>query len=180
MYGRAFPNGNVLLFFCRTAGLFCLPCGKGFLVLLIVEAFQNRRIETSGQPLDDFVRVTRVVYSFFLFVQRHLLFRSTHPVDTGSWNPKCGKSGPHPLEAGKITSRNAKIPARSALPARTRPEPPFWADDRAAKQKAKSSKNNVITSKAKRLFYGRARRAGNFRFPHHFRWRAESGHISLP
>ena len=116
MDGRAFPIGNVLLFFCQTAGLLCLPCGKCFLVLLVVEAFQNRRIKTSGQPLDDFIRVARMVYSFFLFVQRHLLFRSTHPVDTGSWNPKCGKSGPHPLEAGKITSRNAKIPARSALP----------------------------------------------------------------
>ena len=118
MDGRAFPIGNVLLFFCQTAGL---PRGKCFLVFLIVEAFQNRRIKTSGQPLDDFVRITRMVYSFFLFVQRHLLFRSTHPVDTGSWNPKCGKAGPYPLEAGKITSRNAKIPARSALPARNRP-----------------------------------------------------------
>ena len=168
MDGRAFPVGNVLLFFCRTAGLLCLPCGKCFLVLLAVEAFQNRRIETSRQPLDDFVRVARVVYSFFLFVQRHLLFRSTHPVDTGSWNPKCGKSGPHPLEAGKITSRNAKIPARSALPARTGLEPPSWADDRAAKQKTKSSKNNVITLKIKISFCRRARRAGNFHFPHHF------------
>ena len=93
MYVRAFPGGNVLLFFCRTAGLFCLPCGKGSLVLLIAEAFQNRRIETSGQLLDDFVRVTRVVYRFFPFVQRHLLFRSTRPIDTESWNPKCGKAG---------------------------------------------------------------------------------------
>ena len=165
MDGRAFPIGNVLIFFCQTAGLLCLPCGKCFLVLLVVEAFQNRRIETSSQPLDDFIRVARMVYSFFLFVQRHLLFRSTRPVNTGSWNPKCGKSGPHPLEAGKITSRNAKIPARSALPARTRPEPPFWADDRAAKQKAKSSKNNVITLKVKISFCRRARRAGNFHFP---------------
>lgn len=46
-----------------------------------------------------------------------------------------------------------------------RPEPPSWADDRAAKQKAKSSKNNVITSKVKILFYRRARRAGKFHFP---------------
>lgn len=165
MDGRAFPVGNVLLFFCRTAGLLCLPCGKGFLVLLIAEAFQNRWIETSGQPLNDFIRVARVVYSFFLFVQRHLLFRSTHPVDTGFWNPKCEKSSPHPLEAGKITSRNAKIPARSALPAQTYPEPPSWADDRAAKQKAKSYKNNVITSKDEMPFCRRARRAEDFHFP---------------
>ena len=108
MDGRAFPVGNALLFFCRTAGLLCLPCGKCFLVLLIVEAFQNRRIETSGQPLDDFVRIARVVCSFFLFVQRHLLFRSIHPVDTGSWNPKCGKSGLHPFEAGKIYKQECK------------------------------------------------------------------------
>ena len=165
MDGRAFPVGNVLLFFCQTAGLLCLPCSKCFLVFFIVEAFQNRRIKTSGQLLDDFVRIARMVYSFFLFVQRHLLFWSTHPVDTGSWNPKCGKSGPHPLEAGKFTSRNAKIPARSALPARTRPESSFWADDRAEKQKAKSSKSNVITSKSKISFCRRARRAGNFYFP---------------
>ena len=168
MDGRAFPVGNVLIFFCQTAGLLCLPCGKCFLVFLIIEAFQNRRIKASGQPLDDSVRVARVVYSFFLFVQRHLLFRSTHPVNTGSWNPKCGKAGLHPLEAGKITSRNAKIPARSALPARTGLEPPSWADDRAAKQKTKSSKNNVITLKIKISFCRRARRAGNFHFPHHF------------
>lgn len=164
MDARAFPVGNVLIFFCQTAGLLCLPCGKCFLIFFIVEAFQNRRIKTSGQPLDDFIRVARVVYSFFLFVQRHLLFWSTHPVNMGSWNPKCGKAGPHPLEAGKITSRNAKIPARSALPARMRPGPPSWADDRAAKQKAESSKSNVITSKVKISFCGRARRAGNFHF----------------
>lgn len=121
MDGRAFPVGNVLLFFCRTAGLLCLPYGKGFLVFLIIEAFQNRRIKASGQLLDDFIRVARVVYSFFLFVQRHLLFWSTRPVDMGYWNPKCGKAGAHSLEAGKITSWNAKIPARSALPARNRP-----------------------------------------------------------
>ena len=159
---RAFPVGNVLIFFCQTAGLLCLPCGKCFLVFLIVEAFQNCRIKASGQPLDDFVRVARVVYSFFLFVQRHLLFRSTHPVDTGSWNPKCGKSGLHPLETGKIYKQERKN-TRPIRP--TRPEPPFWADDRAAKQKAKSSKNNVITLKAKISFCRRARRAGKFHFP---------------
>lgn len=180
MDGRAFPIGNVLIFFCQTAGLLCLPCGKCFLVLLVVEAFQNRRIETSSQPLDDFIRVARMVYSFFLFVQRHLLFRSTHPVNTGSWNPKCGKSGPHPLEAGKFTSRNAKIPARSALPARTRPEPPFWADDRAAKQKTKSSKNNVITSKAKISFCRRARRAEDFHFPLFFMSGLNQGASACP
>ena len=60
MDGRAFPVGNVLIFFCRTAGLLCLPCGKCFLVLLIVEAFQNRRIETSGQLLDNFIRELRI------------------------------------------------------------------------------------------------------------------------
>ena len=165
MDGRAFPVGNVLLFSCRTAGLLCLPYSKCFLVFFIVEAFQNRRIETSGQPLDDLIRVARVVYSFFLFFQRHLLFWSTHPVNTGSWNPKCGKAGPHPLEAGKIISRNAKN-TRPIRP--TRPEPPFWADDRAAKQKAKFSKNNFITLKVKISFCRRTRRAGNFHFPHHF------------
>lgn len=121
MDGRAFPVGNALLFFCRTAGLLCLPCDKRFLVLLIVEAFQNRRIETSGQPLDDLIRVARVVYSFFLFVQRHLLFRSTHPVNTGSWNPKCGKSGPYPLEARKIYKQECKN-TRPIRP--TRPDAP--------------------------------------------------------
>ena len=112
---RAFPVGNVLLFFCRTAGLLCLPCGKCFLVLLIVEAFQNRRIETSGQPLDDFIRVARVVYSFFLFVQRHLLFRSTRSVNTGSWNPKCGKAGLIFWEPEKLQAGMQKYP----------PDPPY-------------------------------------------------------
>ena len=162
---RAFPVGNVLIFFCQTAGLLCLPCSKCFLVFFIVEAFQNRRIETSGQPLDDFVRVARVVYSFFLFVQRHLLFRSTHPVDTGPWNPKCGKAGLHPFEAGKITSRNAKIPARSALPARTRLEPPSRADHRAAKRAEQLSENNDIAMKIKCFPDKRARRAEDFHFP---------------
>ena len=161
---RAFPVGNVLLFFCRTAGLLCLPCGKCFLVLLIVEAFQNRRIETSGQPLDDFVRVARVVYSFFLFVQRHLLFRSTRSVNTGSWNPKCGKAGLIFWEPEKLQAGMQKYPPDPPF----RPEPPSWADDRAAKQKTKSSKNNVITSKTWIPFCKRARRAGNFHFPHHF------------
>ena len=177
---RAFPVGNVLIFFCQTAGLLCLPCGKCFLVFLIVEAFQNRRIKTSGQPLDDFVRVARVVYSFFLFVQRHLLFRSTHPVDTGSWNPKCGKSGPHPLEAGKITSRNAKIPARSALP-------PVCAWNRSPgritgrqSERMQLSENNDIAMKIKCFPDKRARRAEAFHFPLFFYERAQSGRISLP
>ena len=77
---RAFPVGNVLIFFCQTAGLLCLPCGKCFLVLLVVEAFQNRRIETSGQPLDDFIRVARVVYSFFLFEIYKQECKNTRPI----------------------------------------------------------------------------------------------------
>ena len=61
-----------------------------------------------------------------------------------------------------------------------RPEPPFWADDRAAKQKAKSSKNNVITLKVKISFCGWARRAEEFHFPLFFYERAQSGRISMP
>ena len=102
-----------------------------------------------------------MVYSFFLFVQRHLLFRSTHPVDTGSWNPKRGKSGPILWKPEKLQAGMQKYPPDPPF----RPEPPSWADDRAAKQKAKSSKNDVITSKVKMLFYRRARRAGKFHFP---------------
>ena len=129
---RAFPVGNVLIFFCQTAGLLCLPCGKCFLVFLIVEAFQNCRIKASGQPLDDFVRVARVVYSFFLFVQRHLLFRSTHPVDTGSWNPSVEKPASilWKPENYKQEYKNTR-PIRPS--ARMRLEPPSRADHRAAK-----------------------------------------------
>ena len=133
MDGRAFPIGNVLIFFCQTAGLLCLPCGKCFLVLLVVEAFQNRRIKTSGQLLDDFVRVAGMVYSFFLFVQRHLLFRSTHPVNTGSWNPKCGKSGPYPFGSRKNYKQECKNTRPIRPSARMRLEPPSRADHRAAK-----------------------------------------------
>ena len=42
-----------------------------------VEALQNGRIEAPGQTLDDFIGVNRSVDDFFLFVQVHLLFRST-------------------------------------------------------------------------------------------------------
>jgi len=84
-----------------------------------------------------------------------------------------------PLSFG--SRKNYKQECKNTRPIRpTRPEPPFWADDRAAKQKTKSSKNNVITLKAKISFCGRARRAGNFHFPLFFYEWAQSGRISLP
>ena len=83
-------------FLLPTAGLLCLPCDKCCLVLLIVEAFQTRWIKTSGQRLDDFVQAA------------NLLFRSTYSVDAGSWNPKCGKAGRHPLKDRKFTNKNRK------------------------------------------------------------------------
>ena len=139
MDGRAFPVGNALLFFCRTVGLLCLPCGKCFLVLLIVEAFQNRRIETSGQPLDDLIRVARVVYSFFLFVQRHLLFRSTHPVNTGSWNPSVEKPAPILWKPEKLQAGMQKYP----------PDPPYppgraWNRPSGRMIRRQSKKRNLL------------------------------------
>ena len=144
MDGRAFPIGNVLLFFCQTAGLLCLPCGKCFLVFLIIEAFQNRRIKTSSQPLDDFVRITRVIYSFFLLFNdtscsgphaqliRDLGIPSMEKPVSILWKPE------------KFTSRNTKIPARSALSARMRPEPPSRADHRAAKRQMRLLKATIL------------------------------------
>ena len=77
MDGRAFPGGNVLLFFGDGPGLFCLPGGEGPLAFLTVETLQNGRIEAPGQMLDDLIRIDRSIDDFFLFVQVHLLFRST-------------------------------------------------------------------------------------------------------
>ena len=103
MDGRAFPGGNVLLFFGDGPGLFCLPGGEGPLAFLTVETLQNGRIEAPGQMLDDFIGIDRSVDDFFLFVQVHLLFRST------AWlmgvislqSPKCGmrEAGPALLQS---------------------------------------------------------------------------------
>lgn len=57
--------------------MFRLPGGEGPLAFLAVETFQNGRVEASGQTLDDFIGVDRSIDDFFLFVQVHLLFRST-------------------------------------------------------------------------------------------------------
>lgn len=64
----------------------------------------------------------------------------------------------------KFTSRNTKIPARSALSARMRPEPPSRADHRAAKQADAAFESNDITMKIKCFPDRRAHRAENFHF----------------
>ena len=77
MYGRAFPSGNVLFFFGDGPGLFCLPGGESPLAFFAVETLQNGRIEAPRQTLDDLIGIDRSIDDFFLFVQVHLLFRST-------------------------------------------------------------------------------------------------------
>ena len=57
-------------------GTSCFSLAMG-LAFLAVEALQNGRIEAPGQTLDDLIRIERSVDDFFLFVQVHLLFRST-------------------------------------------------------------------------------------------------------
>ena len=57
MQNRAFPGGSALFFFGCEPDLFCLPGGEGPLVFLAVKAFQNGRIKTSGQTLDDFIGI---------------------------------------------------------------------------------------------------------------------------
>ena len=96
MDGRAFPGGNVLLFFGDGPGLFCLPGGEGPLAFLTVETLQNGRIEAPRQTLDDLIGIDRSIDDFF--VQVHLLFRSTAWLMGGFslQSPKCGmrEAGP--------------------------------------------------------------------------------------
>ena len=107
--------------------MLCLPGGEGPLAFLAVETFQNGRVEAPGQTLDDLIRIDRSIDDFFLFVQVHLLFRST------AWlmgvislqSPKCGmrEAGPA-LRQGwplNFSVRNTEIRAPAALPPQTRP-----------------------------------------------------------
>ena len=95
MYGRAFPSGNVLFFFGDGPGLFCLPGGESPLAFFAVETLQNGRIEAPRQTLDDLIGIDRSIDDFFLFVQVHLLFRSTawimgviQPAKPQVWNER--------------------------------------------------------------------------------------------
>ena len=110
--------------------MFRLPGGEGPLAFFAVEALQNGRIEAPGQTLDDFIGVDRSIDDFFLFVQVHLLFRSTAWLMGGFslQSPKCGmrEAGPALLQSRPLNFFCAEY--RNTRPIRPpAPNAPFWA-----------------------------------------------------
>ena len=150
MQGRAFPGGNVLLFFCRMAALLRLPGGKSELAFLAVVIFQNRRIKAPGQMLDSFVRVARPIHNFFLFVQVHLLFRSTHLVYgvRSSAKPQVWKERSRPFFAVRLAPQFSAREYKNTRPTRPiRPHPPqdaLWGGWQGGKAGGLRTKTNDI------------------------------------
>ena len=125
--------------------MLCLPGGEGPLAFLAVETFQNGRVEAPGQTLDDLIGVNRSVDDFFLFVQVHLLFRST------AWllgiislqSPKCGmrEDGPALLQSRPPNFFCAEY--RNTRPSRPpAPNAPFWAGSWAGGAGFEKTKQN--------------------------------------
>ena len=166
--------------------MFRLPGGEGPLAFLAVETFQNGRVEAPGQTLDDLIRIDRSIDDFFLFVQVHLLFRSTawSMGVIGLQSPMCGirEAGPALLQswppnffcAEYRNTRPSRPPAPNA-PSRAG----SWAGGAVfEKNEAKEIKRQYD------LFFAdvgeRARGAGNFHFPPQFYSRAQSGRTYTP
>ena len=178
MYGRAFPVGNVLFFFDCGSGLFCLPSGEGPLAFFAVEALQNGRIEAPGQTLDDLIRIDRSVDDFFLFVQVHLLFRSTawlmgmiQLAKPQVWNRR-GRPCFAPEPVSQFFLRGIqKYAPQPPLPPRTHP---FGrVHGQAGRVLKKRSERNKASIRFIFIATGvGARGAGNFHFPPQFYSRA--------
>src|SRR5699024_1694622 len=160
--------------------------GEGPLAFLTVETLQNGRIEAPGQMLDDLIRIDRSIDDFFLFVQVHLLFRSTAWL-MGGFNlqsPKCGigEADPALLQSRPLNFFCAEY--RNTRPSRPpAPNAPSRAGSWAGgavfeKNEAKEIKRQYD------LFFAdvgeRARGAGNFHFPPQFYSRAQSGRTYTP
>ena len=143
MYGRAFPSGNVLFFFGDGPGLFCLPGGESPLAFFAVETLQNGRIEAPRQTLDDLIGIDRSIDDFFLFVQVHLLFRST------AWlmgvislqSPKCGMKEDGPALLQDWPPKFFCAECRNTRPIRPpAPNAPFWAGSRTGRADSEKTK----------------------------------------
>lgn len=150
MYGRAFPSGNVLFFFGDGPGLFCLPGGESPLAFFAVETLQNGRIEAPRQTLDDLIGIDRSIDDFFLFVQVHLLFRSTHLVYgvRSSAKPQVWKERSRPFFAVRLAPQFSAREYKNTRPTRPiRPLPPqdaLWGGWQGGKAGGLCKKTNDI------------------------------------
>ena len=131
------------------------------MTFLAVETLQNGRIETPGQTLDDLIGIDRSIDDFFLFVQVHLLFRSTawSMGATDLQSPKCGMREADPALRQDWPPKFFCAECRNTRPSRPpAPNTPFWAGSWAGG--ADSGKTNGKKWNDNTIYFCRCGREG--------------------
>ena len=156
------------------------------MTFLAVETLQNGRIETPGQTLDDLIGIDRSIDDFFLFVQVHLLFRSTAWImgviqlaKPQVWNRR-GRPcfAPEPASKFFLCGIQKYAPQPPSRPERTLLGGFRGRRGRFAINRIQKIERIIVLFL--RCWARRARGAGNFHFPPKFYSRVQSGQTYTP